>query len=113
MTYVFEDTVSAADDGKIPAAFAAGSQRIRTWAQEKFAGPAMEKLNEIAMGMLAKPNAVQVSALRELLDQTLGRPYAPVAIAANPHDKVTALIEQRGQELFARLDPMGAAELDE
>jgi hypothetical protein len=84
----------------------------RTWAQKEFARPAMEKLTEIAMGTLEKANAVQVSALRELLDQALGRPYAPVAIEVNPHDEVTALIEQRGRELRARLDRMASAALD-
>lgn len=104
MTDEFDDTVSAADDGKIPPVFAAGSQRIRTWAQKKFAWQAMEKLNAIAMGTPERANAVQVSALRELLDQTLGRPYAPVSIAANPHDEAVALIEQRGREFRARLE---------
>ena len=107
MTDNFDDTVSAADDGKIPPGFAAESQRIRTWAQKEFARPAMEKLAQIAMGTLEKANAVQVSALRELLDQTLGRPYAPAAIAAEPHDEVAALIEQRGAEFRARLERMG------
>lgn len=106
MTDKFDHTVSAAD-GKIPPVFAAGSQRVRTWAQKKFARPAMKKLTEIAMGTLEKATAVQVSALRELLDQTLGRPYAPAAIAAGPHDEVAALIEQRGKELRARLERMG------
>ncbi len=112
MTYVFDDTVSAADDGKTPPAFAAGSQRIRTSAQNKFARLAMDKLAEIAMGTQEKANPVQVSALRELLDQTLGRPYAPVAVAASPHDQATALIEQRGRELRARLERMRSAAPD-
>lgn len=111
MTDNFDHTVPAADDGTIPANFAAGSQRIRTWAQKKFAWDAMDKLAEIAMGTLETANAVQVSALRELLDQTLGRPYAP-AIAADPNDHITALIEQRGRELRAKLERMRPAALD-
>ena len=72
----------------------------------------MGKLTEIAMGTLEKANAVQVSALRELLDQTLGRPYAPVAIAVDPPDEADALIEQRGRELRARLERMEPAAPD-
>lgn len=83
--------------------FDAESLRIRMAAQKLYAEAALKKLDEIAM---CGTGAVQVSALREMLDQTLGRPYAPQAIAAGTNEEFLAIIDRRGEELRAKLDRM-------
>ena len=88
-------------------AFAAKTLRIRTEAQKALASRALERLTAIAMGEPGS-TAVQVSALRELLDQTLGRPYAP-ALPNQPQD-THAIIEGSGAEFRAQLDRMDEAE---
>lgn len=87
--------------------FAAESLRIRSEAQKEHAREALEKLKEVAM---CGTGAVQVSALRELLDQTLGRPYAPAALPVNQHEEFLGIIEQRGEELRAKLDRIAESE---
>lgn len=98
---------TGAQDGTGAEDFAAESLRIRTEAQRQYAWAALAKLNAIAMD---GSGPAQVSALRELLDQTLGRPYAPAALPGNHSQDFHAVIERSGEELRAKLDRMDETE---
>lgn len=99
------DGAAAADS-----TFAAEALRIRTEAQREYAAPVLARLREIGMGQIEGATAVQVSALREYLEQTLGRPYAPAALPVDQQEEGRAIIERSGAEFRAKLDRMDATE---
>ena len=82
--------------------FAADAVRLRFEAQKQYAQQALERLYEIAMR--DDPGAVQVSALREFLEQVLGRPMAAAVPAVKEDEDVFAAISAFGARLREKLD---------
>jgi hypothetical protein len=82
--------------------FIAESMRLRRRAQRLYAEKALERLYEIAMR--DDPGPVQVSALRELLEQGLGRSMPPLALPAKQDEDPLAAIAALGARLREKLD---------
>ena len=82
--------------------FVAEAMRLRCSAQKQYAQIALDRLYEIAMN--DDSGSVQVSALRELLDQLLGRPMPPVAPPAKQDEDALAVIAALGAQYRQKLD---------
>lgn len=98
------ETDDPIDSGQGGAAqeFLAQAMRLRSNAQRQYAEKALERLYDIAMK--DDPGAVQVSALRELLEQLLGRPMPPVTPPAKQDENTLAAIAALGAEYREKLD---------
>jgi hypothetical protein len=99
------------DDAGAAQEFIAEAMRLRIQAQRQYAEKALDRLNEIAMKQDAGP--VQVSALRELLEQGLGRPIAAAPPPAKQDEDPLAAIEALGvrlREKLARIAQPGGAD---
>ena len=95
-----EDAPCPADGAA--AEFAAQALRLRLLAQRKYAARMLVRLKQLAMD--DKSGAVQVSAIRELLEQVLGRPMPAAAAGPTPDQDVWAEVAARGAKLEAKLD---------
>ncbi len=84
--------------------FTEDSLKLRLEFQRKCAAALLERLCEIAMN--EQRGAIQVSAIRELLDQILGRPMPPAAIPAKLEEDTLAALEAMGAGLREKLDRM-------
>jgi hypothetical protein len=98
------DTEAAATGTVTGAAqeFIVEAMRLRCSAQRLYAEKALERLNEIAMK--PDPGPVQVSALRVLFEQVLGRPMPVVALPAKQDEDPLAAIAALGARLREKLD---------
>jgi hypothetical protein len=91
----------------VAAEFIAGALILRKQAQDEYAKNVLKKLNEIAMNDNA--GAVQLSAMRELLEQMLGRPMSPMTVAAQQNED-SATLAAKGAELRKKLDRIAQSE---
>jgi hypothetical protein len=91
----------------VAAEFIAGALTLRKQAQDEYAKNVLKKLSEIAMDDNA--GTVQVSAMRELLEQMLGRPMPPMTVAAQQNEDI-ATLAAKGAELRKKLDRIAQSE---
>src|SRR5947209_18378304 len=82
--------------------FARQALSLRLGAQLNYAQKALDRLFDIAMG--GKGSAVQVSALREMLDQVVGRPVSPVVPVPDQKEDALAAVAALGAQLREKLD---------
>jgi hypothetical protein len=87
--------------------FAAEALRLRMKAQRQYAEMALTTLSQIAQG--GEASAVQVGAIRELLEQVLGRPMPPLALPASQGEEMGVHIKSLGEKLDRIVDGRAAA----
>jgi hypothetical protein len=102
------DDVPPENDSPASGAFAAGALALRMLAQQRYGARLLEKLNQIAMD--DKSVAVQVSAIRAMFDQVLGRPMSGITAAPQQDEDMFAGVATRSAELKQKLDRI--AQLD-
>ena len=94
-------------DSGLAEEFATEALRLRLQFQRKYAGAVLERQCAIAMGE-HEGDAVQLRAIADFQEQTLGRPMAPFAIPAKPEEHTVAALEAVGARLREKLDRMAS-----